>query len=148
MVPIDPEISKQDLVIVNSPVAYYSGMHILMRYLDGRPLPRHTRVLAKNHKTVRLTRLDARTVSVRPDTSFYISPRKQRIMTVGEKVHLTGMVVEITEVTEDGFPTEAVFQFSVPLEDPSLRWTQWNSKEGLVPFRPPGIGETVTVRRK
>ena len=43
-------------------------------------------------------------------------------MTVGQRVGLMGVTVEITAVTNDGRPAEAAFRFTFSLEDPLLRW--------------------------
>ena len=54
------------------------------------------------------------------------------------------MIVEVTELTNDGRPAEASFEFAVPLEDSSLRWLKW--KDGrFEPFVLPEIGETIEV---
>ncbi len=65
-------------------------------------------------------------------------------MSLGQRVELTGMTVEITALTEKNRPAEASFEFAVPLEDPSLRWLQYKDGE-FVPYTPLPVGETITL---
>jgi hypothetical protein len=54
------------------------------------------------------------------------------------------MTVQIREVTDNGYVTEAAFIFSTVLEDPSLRWLQ--HKDGaFVHFTPPEIGKKIIL---
>jgi len=62
----------------------------------------------------------------------------------GERVELTGMIAEITELTADGRPKEVKYTFDVPLEDASLRWVQWKNG-GYKPFTPPQISQTAKI---
>jgi hypothetical protein len=65
-------------------------------------------------------------------------------MEIGDLVAYGSARVEVTEVTMGGRPSEVSFHFEVDLEDPVLRWLQWN--EGVyLPFEPPAIGETVIL---
>lgn len=66
-------------------------------------------------------------------------------MTPRERIRLTGTNVEVSAVTEDGWPTEATFRFDQNLDGASLRWLRWESG-GLVSFHPPAVGETIVVR--
>ena len=65
-------------------------------------------------------------------------------MKKGDTVRLTGLMVEVTGVTNDGRPKEVLFRFDVPLEDPSLRWIVFKDL-AYVPFTPPAIGETISI---
>ena len=149
--PLDRSVERQDVVIVNPPVALTAGFLPLLRELDGTPAPRRVRILAPAGRSrVVAHRPDARTLVVRPDKG-YLLYRWDRLfrddrhpMVLGERVELTGMTVEVTELTDDGRPAEASFRFAVPLEDPSLRWLQWING-AFVPFTPPAIGESVAL---
>ncbi len=65
-------------------------------------------------------------------------------MTVGEKISLLGVTVEITALTDDGRPAEAAFRFAMTLESPLFRWMQW-ANGVYAPFVLPAVGETVTL---
>jgi hypothetical protein len=54
------------------------------------------------------------------------------------------MTVEITELTADGRPAEALFEFPFRLEDPELKWLKW--EDGIyVPFDLPQVGTTLSL---
>jgi hypothetical protein len=70
---------------------------------------------------------------------------KEQPMTPRERIRLTGTDIEVTALTEDGWPTEATFRFDQNLDEPELRWLRWESGS-FVSFRPPAVGGTIVVR--
>jgi hypothetical protein len=149
--PEDAAVQNQTVVVVTAPLPLLTGFLPVRRALDGLPVPAHTRVLAPSETgDVRITRRDERTLVVRPANGYLIlaADRLARSsaypMFLGQKVELTGMTAEVTDLTKDGRPAEAAFTFSVPLEDPSLRWLAWGNP-GYTPFTPPPVGETITL---
>jgi hypothetical protein len=67
-------------------------------------------------------------------------------MQPGQRIVLPRMTVEVIRVDERGLPVEAAFDFSVPLEDPSLQWICWDwRRRDWVVFPVPKIGETATL---
>jgi hypothetical protein len=66
-------------------------------------------------------------------------------LVVGEHVKLSGMTVEVTDLTADGRPAEAVFRFDQPLESSSLRWLCFRGN-CFEPFVPPSIGHEATIK--
>ncbi len=63
----------------------------------------------------------------------------------GKRIRLTGVEIEVAKVTPGGLPTETVYRFDSPLEDPSLIWReirQWRFR----PFKLPAVGETIELR--
>ena len=147
---MDASIEKRDLIILNHPIPIHPLFMLSARAVEGQPLPRRTRTLASALSSLVIHRPDARTLVIR-DSNGYLTWYFDRMfrngdypMAVGERVELTGMIVEIRELTDDNRPAEVLFRFSVPLEDPSLHWVQW--KDGAFrPFIPPAVGETVVV---
>lgn len=148
--PLDASVRDQTVVLVNGPSAFYVGYLPIRRALDGLPPPRHTRILSPSGAAVTLTRRDARTLVVRPADGYLAMPfdqlyrARKHSFALGERVELTGMSAEVTALTADGRPAEAVFHFSVELEDPSLRWLQWVDGD-FVPFTPPEISGIVRL---
>lgn len=140
------EFRGQDLVILNHPVPFLAHYFQTARVLAGFPAPARVRVLAPGVVPLRIQRFDDRTLVIRPEGGFLVSPFDRVFrsasypMQVGQSVALEGMTVEIMEVTVDGRPAQAAFRFSRPLEDTSLRWVQWEGV-GYVPFELPGVGE-------
>ena len=149
--PLDDSVQNQDLIVVNPPVAFFIMPSLAIWESNNQPVPRHTRVLTSSlFRPVKIHRPDAKTLVVRPEYGYlaWVGGRlfrsEQHPFSLGERVELTGMTVEITELTPDNRPAEAAFRFEVPLEDSSLRWLQW--KDGVfIPFTPPGIGESVEL---
>ena len=147
--PLDSTVEEQDVVVVNPPIPAGLTFYLqVARDLSGQPVPRRARVLAPGWFPMALRRVDARTLVVRPKYGYLTSLFDRLLrddsapMALGERVELTGMTVEVTELTADGRPAEASFRFAVPLEDASLRWLQW--RDGVfVPFTPPAIGGRV-----
>lgn len=149
--PMDNSIVNQDLIVVNPPVALLTSFAPFKWEACDEPVPRHFRVLTSSlFRPVKVHRPDEKTLLVRPEYGYYawvgdqIFRSPKHPMLLGQRVELTGMTVEITELTPDGRPYEAAFTFDVPLEDPSLRWLQF--KDGaFVPFTPPAIGQTIEL---
>jgi hypothetical protein len=150
-VPLRPSVQEQSVVIVNAPSAPHACYLPLQRGVSGLPVPRYTRVLASGIPSVRIRRPSKNVLIIRPEKGYldWVVDRLfrdgQHPLTLGEKVELTGMTVEITALTQDGRPAEAAFQFAVPLEDASLLWLCYRGK-AFEPFTPPAVGDSVELR--
>jgi hypothetical protein len=148
---LGPEVSDQTLVIVNAPSAAHAGYTIFRRALSGKSVPLHTRVLAPAIPSVTIRRLDERTLAIRPARGYldHVMDRlfrtERRALVLGEQVKLSGMTVEITDMTPDGRPAEALFRFDEPLESPSLRWLCFRGNH-FEPFTPAPIGQEATIK--
>jgi hypothetical protein len=146
MAPRDPELCDQDLVWVNGG-DLCPGYVPIIRSLTGQPYPRRMRSLAGPHRPIELTRVDERTVVLKPVDGFLANPLERWLdvpFSLGHTVDLTGMRVEVLEITPDGRPAAARFTFDVPIEDPSLRWIQWNGMR-VEPVELPPIGASTTI---
>lgn len=67
-------------------------------------------------------------------------------MHIGDRLELSRMSIEITNVDDQGRPTEVLFTFAVSLDDPSLRWLQWDwEKNSFNPFNVPPIGKKCEI---
>lgn len=147
----DRRIERQDLVIVNPPVDFFVMASELIWASQHAPMPAHVRKLTSSFGgSIEVHRPDARTLLLRPQAGFLVwkADRLCRVpwhaFTVGAKVHLTGMTVEVTALTPDGRPAEAAFRFESPLEDARWRWLQWNNG-AFVPFVPPPVGTSLRL---
>jgi hypothetical protein len=149
--PLGSSVGDRTVVIVNAPSPVNACYLILHQELSGRPVPRHTRVLAPAIPAVILRRLDERTLAIRPRGGYLrwfldqVFRSERRRFALGDRVMLTGMTVTVTDLTADGRPAEATFQFEVPLESPSLLWLCFRG-DGFEPFTPPAVGEEVEIR--
>jgi hypothetical protein len=149
--PLDSTTQNQDLVVVNPPTAFFVLASALQWAAEDLPMPRHFRILTSSlFGPVEVQRPDENTLVVRPQYGYNVwvldrlFRNKKHPFSLGDRVTLTGMSVQITKLTPDRRPAEAAFTFDVPLEDASLRWLQ--SKDGaFVPFTPPAVGQTLTL---
>ena len=148
--PKDPSIAEQDFILVNA-TNLAMGIYLpAIRLLNHEPYPRATRTLASCFTELEITRIDERSLSIRPKGGFINAPFDPLVrgeaypMRAGQIVKLDRMSVEVTKLTKDNRPAEAIFRFDTPLEDSSLRWLHSENME-YVPFTPPPIGETITL---
>lgn len=65
-------------------------------------------------------------------------------MTIGERVVVDGLTIEVTEVDERGAPRAIRVDFGAPLESTPVRWMAWIDGSPA-PWRPPAVGEQVTL---
>ena len=137
------------LVLVNPPSDIFCAYIVILRASEGRPLP-PTRWLSTGTSDVTVTRLDDRTLRVRPEGGFipFVSERMLRRLdhpfTRGQTIHLTGMDVLVDEVEPDGRPAVIRARFDRSLDDPSLHWGAWRGT-GFVPWAPPAVGASVVL---
>ncbi len=150
-VSFDESIQNQDLVVVNPPSVFLALTCLPAWASEGKPLPRHMRILASSQfHPVQVHRIDEKTITVRPQGGYLVTVFDRLFrddkhgFSAGQKIELTGMTVEITELTDNGRPAEAAFTFSVGLEDTSLHWLQYKKGE-YIPFSPPAIGQGVEL---
>jgi hypothetical protein len=132
-----------------------------IRRLHGVLPPERLLVLAPD-TVVRVTRVDERTLSVRPRDGF-LAPSNtgdwhenaarmfetfvrvnERPLALHERVVLDGVTVEVTRLNGAGRPAEATFRFAVPLDDPSLRWFARRGSR-YVRYTPPEIGASARL---
>ncbi len=168
--PAGTAVANQTLVFANTFGSISDLVWVQARIHRGDPLPARTVHLNASWSAAKITRVDANTLSVQPHGG-YLRPRRwtpqgeatplsfqylgqhldsltrspDHPMELGDKVELTAATIEVVSLTDDGRPAEVTFSFSVPLEDPSLRWLAVTT-DGYVPFAVPAIGQTVAVR--
>jgi len=144
------DLSQQDLVIVNPPMAFQAHYLPTARTLEGKSAPRRLRVLAPGLTGLDISRPDERSLLVRPGGGYFNQPFDNVFrgpahpMRLGERVVLTNMTVEITELTDDGRPAAATFGFPFPLEDAELRWVKWEDGT-YVRFNLPEVGTSLSL---
>ena len=149
-VPSDPQISSQDLVLINPPDHIYLVTAIwAVKHLQHLPLPRHMRALSSGG-TLEVTRVGPRSLRVRFlggffPTAFSRFVRSQNDrFSPGQHFDLPGLSIIVEALDAQGDPEQVLYEFPVPLEDSSLRWMRW--QDGVyVPWRPPALGQTVKL---
>lgn len=150
-VPHDPQIAHQDLVLVNPPDYIFSvNLLRIIKLLEGKPYPKRIRALSAGPVPIEIRRLDERSlqVSIRGGLFkgqfglLYRSPEEP--LTIDQEIQMVGLSARVTHLDKKYGPDEIVYRFSVPLEDPSLRWLQWE-KGSYVPFILPSIGRSIRL---
>ena len=145
-VPEDPQLASQDLVLINPPDhVYLVGEIWAVKRLENSPMPRHIRELSTGG-TFEVTRVGPRSLEVRfpngffsTDFSRYLRSPNERF-SAGQHVELPDLSVTVESLDREGDPVEVLYEFSVALEDPMLRWIRWH--DGVyVPWTPPSIGK-------
>jgi hypothetical protein len=164
----------QTIVIVNAPSPGQSIYMLSVRQFRGEPIPARLRVLSPGFTAVFISRIDENTLVVKPQNGYLYSPglslnkafnlwplahpsfatqygdglfRSNAMpLQLGQRVHLSGMTIEVIALTPDGRPDEVRVRFDLPLEDASLRWLRWDTgTETYLPFTPPPVGELVLI---
>ena len=168
---VDPtdDLTDKTLVVVNAPnPMLFLGMPLLRAYWN-EPLPDRTRLLAPAFAPLKITRTGEKTLLIEAQAGNILSTDKSRKdfepnfanfyyhfnslfrpedlpFKAGEKTKLSDMSAEVIRVDADGQPTTVRFDFNVSLDNPSLRWLQWNWKGNgfgsYSTFEIPPIGET------
>jgi hypothetical protein len=168
---VDPadDLTGKTLVVVNAPnPMLFLGMPLLRAYWE-EPLPDRTRLLAPAFTPLKITRTGEKTLLIEAQAGNILSTDKSRRdfkpnfanfyyhfnslfrpedlpFKAGEIVWLSDMMIEVISVDANGQPTKVCFDFRVSLDDPSLRWLQWNWKKGgfgsYSKFKIPPVGET------
>lgn len=162
----EPELAHQSLIFVNAPSAYFPAFIIPIRARSGGPVPRRVRALVPGIYPLTIARIDAHTLRIsaqggllqplgswRGDpgeptpaiSPIYLAQRlnqfclAQPSFSVGARLRLSELEVEIARTTVDGFPSEVLFRFRQPLEHTSLRFLRWEA-DGYAPFTLPEVG--------
>jgi hypothetical protein len=152
-IPKTPDVASKTVLLVDPPGELFGMVLIASRIVRGEPHPARLRSLAPVSTAIRATRVDARSLLLRPAHGFleHVVERgwrtPERPLLAGSVVEMPGLTVTVTESTSDGRPAEALFRFEVPLEDASLLWLAWDHG-GFAPWVPPPIGETTTLPAK
>jgi hypothetical protein len=147
--PSDEAVSTRTVLLLNPPGDAFAGFLLPMRASMRQPMPARFRWLATGEDALTVRRLSATALSVRPDRGFsrlaseqmLRSPRRPLGLGV---VRLSGVTVEVTSLTSDGRPAEALFTFDRALEDPSLSWLRWGAA-GFEAWSPPPVGSAEIV---
>ena len=151
--PFDEKIENQDLIVVNAPSAMHANYCLLLCEFEGRPSPRAIRALGPGLLPMTIRRPDERTLEIAPSDGYLgffldrLFRNEDHALHLREKVQLRGMTAEVISLTGDGRPSVVSFRFDRPLEDPQLRWIQWDG-DRFTPFTPPAVGGELEIRPK
>jgi hypothetical protein len=147
-----PNPDKRQIIIVNLPIDMIQPYMLFTRASQNKSVPANTRLLSAGLNAVEIEGIDLHTVLVRPEKGLLSMPwdRAFRDTTLlfkpGDSRRLDGMTVVVTKTTTDGRPAEIRYTFDKPLLDPGMKWVTW-SGNGFVPFKPPAIGEQISLNK-
>ncbi|HUV66668.1 MAG TPA: hypothetical protein VMW24_22465 [Sedimentisphaerales bacterium] len=167
---VDPSIDLKDrtLVVVNAPNPFlFMGLPFLRAY-ETEPMPRSVRLLAPGFEPLEITRTGEKTLLVAAQKGNLLSTNTSRRdfklnfvyfysrfdclfrpeklpFQASQKIDLNNVSVEVTDIDTNGQPTQVLFHFAAPLDDPALCWLQWTwERNGLgsySTFEVPPVGE-------
>lgn len=146
-----PQLAGKTVVLLNPPHASYTSYLHIRRALAGQPLPAHVWALAPGRfthtqQTIHLKRLDLYRLQVEVQNGIPIQLERghKKPLCIGDRIDLDGMIVTVADIDSAGLPRNMVFEFSVPLESPSIMWIEILGNE-LSPWSPPTFGETISL---
>ena len=151
--PRDAAVGDRTMVFVHANV--FASVYTYVK----RSVPPHDHgrpggiaLLASGWDDVIVTREDASTLVLTPARGFLARPLAQlfrdpvaRPFVEDERIEHYGMAVHVRSVTEDGRPAVVAFHFADPLEDETHRQFVTLTLDGVVPWAPPAIGESVVL---
>ena len=143
-------LAEQRVMVVAAPDSFFAYYAVSQRLTEGRPIPRGFSVVATGTRPVELERLGPSDLAVHTGEGFYrfgtelLTRAPWSPMPVGTRVELSDFTIEVTRTTADGVPTDVVFHFARPLEDPTLRWVVWKGRT-YAPFHLPAVGEKARI---
>jgi len=168
--PADPGVVDRQVLIMNTPAAFFSVFTPVIQALKGKPVPARTFVLGSGIHATHILRRDANTLVIRPEGGYY--PKQGSLlpgtpqpaiypgyilqifdrlfrddahpMAIGERLALTGLTITIESLTPDGRPADVAFRFDLPLDDPSFDYLQW-SNGVFTPVSLPAVGASLTL---
>ena len=139
------DLSSARVLIVNAPDGSLMAYLSLLRHATGRPIPFAVTPLGLGTRGLTLARTAERTLRVKQDGGFLVGLTDQLTTdgsarwAPGTRLHLTGLTIEVVEVTSDGRPQTVDFIFDRALDHASLRFVAWNG-DTLIPFDVPRVG--------
>jgi hypothetical protein len=145
---VGPELAGKTAVFFTAPDYFAVKLIQLVKRVRGEALPREWRVLSFGVQPIRVRRETDRSLVVDYEGGILGTPfmelyRDRHIpMTVGERVTLRGMEIEVLRVTVDGRTDQARFTFATDLGDPSFVFYLWNGDR----FEQVGVPDTGAER--
>ena len=140
----------QQLIVMQAPNYYLGSLMASVGHANGCQAKRH-RVLYGGAEAPIIRRLNERTLSVHTDFGFLQGPVDRvyrgasRRYHVGQGLQLSGVLILVKGVTENGDPKDVEFQFGWPLEDHRFHFVAWNG-ERYAPLEIPPVGKKVKLK--
>jgi hypothetical protein len=142
---IGPEAAGREAVLVTVPDFYVVRLARMTKEVEGKPVPSKWRALAYGPERVTVSRPDARTLVLHyeggamSNSAMQLYRTPDAPMAKGQKVMLEGLEIEVLEVTRDGRPLRARFEFEESLDSPRYVAYYWEGNH-FRPFDMPRVG--------
>ncbi len=133
-VPNGPAMRDKTVVLLNPPIDVFATYLPPSWLTRGSSLPRSFRWFASGETALHVERLDAYTLKFTPEQGFLETSsqrmfrRAERPMTIGQRVVLSDVSVEVSALTADGRPAAATVRFKEPLDSDNFVWLLWDVK--------------------
>lgn len=152
--PTDPALADQTLVFVHA--NDFSAIYSYVKRIasdDYGPAPAAIGLMSTWWTDVTIVREDERTLVLTPEGGFLgrsvdhlLRDPRLSPFAPGDVLHHRAFDVEVRSVTEDGRPAVVAFAFPAPLESPAAGRLVTLTRDGVVPFAPPAVGSSLTLR--
>jgi hypothetical protein len=139
------EAAGREAVLVTAPDYYVLRLARMMNELDRAPAPTRWRALAYGPEPVTVSRPDARTLILHYEGGAMRTPAMQLYrgpdapISKGQRVVLEGSAIEVLDVTSDGRPLRARFEFAESVDSARYRFYYWADNH-ILPFAMPPVG--------
>ncbi len=145
-----PAGPTEHLLIVNAPAYYWVNVLLGVRRSQGKTVPDHVRVLHAGFDSITVSRPTAATLSVHAPGGFVSTPvdevyRARHVrFNEGELLPLSGVLIRVDSVDDEGMATKVTFRFGRTLTDDRYRFVSWTGTR-FRPFTLPAVGERLAV---
>jgi hypothetical protein len=159
-----PGLGEMDVVVVNAPCQLAMIATPFVKAYRGEALPKTLRCLLPGCTGFKVTRVDDRTLEVRPTgPNIFHCPDvgpvhaayvfatideyfRPAVFKPGSRIVLAGVTMEVLEVDATGLPASVRFRFDAPTDDTRFRWLCFNWQSfRYQEFSPPVPGQSRLV---
>jgi len=167
--PHDADVEDDEVFILSAPAGFLTMFASTYQALNEKPVPRRTMVLGASIGRETISRIDDKTLAIRPQGGFLLPPGANPAVVpgiaglrnamplfdrlfwspddpfeAGRRIKLTGLTITVATVTPDGRPDTVYFQFEKPLEDSGYRWVMWD--QGVyASVELPAVGQAIVL---
>jgi hypothetical protein len=141
---MSPALEGKTVILLDPPTTSHSTYLLILRALQGKPLPVRIRSLVPGRdqtQPIRVHRLDAYSLMVQVEGGIPVDLTQcgKNAIRPGERIVLVDMAVHIIDPPRKNAPTCLVFEWTEPLESSGFVWFRMQG-ERYVSWEPPAMG--------